>query len=388
MSFRLPPVPAWSAALIAALIGFGGTVALVVQAMRVLGASIEQTGSALTALCLGIALTGGFFSLKLRMPVVLAWSTPGAALLAATAPGIAWPAAIGAFLAAAMMMVVLGALPALGRLAARIPTTVASGMLAGVLLPFCLGLFKAGAVDPLLVALLVAVFLIARQRVPLYALLLVLGAGIAITLLRGDVAPLPPGQTFGALTPVMPAFDVRTILSIAVPFFLVTLVSQNLPGLVVLQASGYAPNPRTLIVGTGLTSLVAAPFGAHAICLAAITATICTSDDAHPAPRRRWVVGILYAGFYLVLALFSPALVRLFLALPETVIVTLTGIALIPALIGTMETMLSVKEDRDAAIVTFLATGSGLALFGLGAAFWGLLAGFLALGGKALLRRI
>lgn len=388
MSLRLPPIPAWSAALIAALIGFGGTVALVVQAMRVLGASVEQTGSALTALCLGIALTGGFFSLKLRMPVVLAWSTPGAALLAATAPGIAWPAAIGAFLAAAVMMVVLGAVPALGRLAARIPTTVASGMLAGVLLPFCLGLFKAGATDPLLVVLLVAVFLLARQRVPLYALLLVLVAGIAITLVRGDVAPLPPGATFGALTPVMPAFDIRTILSIGVPFFLVSLVSQNLPGLVVLQAAGYTPNARTLIVGTGLTSVVTAPFGAHAVCLAAITATICTTDDAHPDKRRRWVVGILYAGFYLVLALFSPALVRLFLALPEAVIVTLTGIALIPALIGTMETMLSVKEDRDAAIVTFLATGSGLALFGLGAAFWGLLAGFLALGGKVLLRRI
>ncbi|MBA4756709.1 benzoate/H(+) symporter BenE family transporter [Sphingosinicella sp.] len=388
MSLRLPPVPAWSAALIAALIGFGGTVALVVQAMRVLGASVEQTGSALTALCLGIALTGGFFSLKLRMPVVLAWSTPGAALLAATAPGIAWPAAIGAFLAAALMMVVLGAVPALGRLATRIPTTVASGMLAGVLLPFCLGLFKAGATDPLLVVLLVAVFLLARQRVPLYALLLVLAAGIAITLVRGDVAPLPPGATFGALTPVMPAFDIRTILSIGVPFFLVSLVSQNLPGLVVLQAAGYTPNARTLIVGTGLTSLVTAPFGAHAVCLAAITATICTTDDAHADRRLRWVVGILYAGFYLVLALFSPALVRLFLALPEAVIVTLTGIALIPALIGTMETMLSVKEDRDAAIVTFLATGSGLALFGLGAAFWGLLAGFLALGGKVLLRRV
>lgn len=388
MSLRLPPVPAWSAALIAALIGFGGTVALVVQAMRVLGASIEQTGSALTALCLGIALTGGFFSLKLRMPVVLAWSTPGAALLAATAPGIAWPMAIGAFLAAAVMMVVLGAIPALGRLAARIPTTVASGMLAGVLLPFCLGLFKAGAADPLLVALLVAVFLLTRQRVPLYALLMVLAAGIAITLVRGDVAPLPPGATFGALKPVIPVFDVRTILSIGVPFFLVTLVSQNLPGLVVLQAAGYTPNARTLIVGTGLTSLVTAPFGAHAVSLAAITATICTSDDAHPDPRRRWVVGMLYAGFYLVLALFSPALVRLFLALPEAMIVTLTGIALIPALLGTMETMLSVKEDRDAAIVTFLATGSGLVLFGLGAAFWGLLAGFLALGGKVLLRRI
>ncbi len=387
MFSRLPPVPAWSSALIAALIGYGGTVALIVQAMRALGGTVEQTGSALTALCLGIAITGGILSLKLRIPVVLAWSTPGAALLAATAPGIAWPVAVGAFVAAALMMIVLGAVPALGRLAERIPTTVAAGMLAGVLLPFCLGLFKAGAIDPVLVALLVAVFLLARQRLPLYALLLVLAAGIAITVIRDDVAALPPGATFGTLVPVLPEIDARAILSIGLPFFLVTLVSQNLPGLVVLRSAGYTPDARLLIVGTGVTSLVTAPFGAHAVSLAAITATLCTTDEAHPDPKKRWIVGMIYAGFYLVLALFSPALVRLFLALPETVIVTLTGIALIPALIGTMETMLSVKEDRDAAIVTFLATGSGLALFGLGAAFWGLLAGFLALGGKALMRR-
>lgn len=375
----LPPVPAWSSALIAALVGFGGTIALVVQAMRNLGASGDQTGSAVTALCLGIAVAGAALSWRLRMPVVLAWSTPGAALLAAAAPGLSWPVAIGIFLSAALMMILLGIVPLLGRLAERIPASIASAMLAGVLLPFCLKLFGLGAADPLLVALLVAVFVVARQRLPLYALLLALAAGMALTLARGDIGPLPPGATFGMLMPLTPDFDARAILSIGVPLFLVTLVSQNLPGLVVLRSAGYTPPPRPLIVGSALAWLAAAPFGAHGLNLAAITAAICTADEAHPDRAKRWTVAMLYAGFYLLLAIFSPLLVRLFLALPPTVIAALTGVALIPALIGAMESMMAAKSDRDPAILTFLATGSGLTLFGLGSAFWGLVVGFLAL---------
>lgn len=384
---RLLPITAWSSALIAALIGFGGTIALVVQAMRTLGASVAQTGSAVTALCLGIAVAGALLSLRLRIPVVLAWSTPGAALLAATAPGLSWPVAVGCFLAAALLMVGLGAIPALGRIAEKIPASVASAMLAGVLLPFCLGLFRVGTGDPGLVATLVAVFVIARQRVPLYALLLVLLAGFVLTLVRGDVTNLPAGQTFGALLPVWPQFDAQTILSVGVPLFLVTLVSQNLPGIVVLKTAGYAPPAGKLLAGTGLMSVIMAPFGAHAVNLAAITAAICTSDEAHPDRDRRWVVGMIYAGFYLLLALFSPALVRLFLALPHEVIAALTGVALIPALVGAIDAMLSRADERDAAILTFLATGSGLAAFGLGSAFWGLLVGFVALAAKRWLRR-
>ncbi|WP_207537484.1 benzoate/H(+) symporter BenE family transporter [Sabulicella rubraurantiaca] len=383
----LPPAPAWSSALIAALVGFGGTVVLVVQAVRALGASVEQTGSAITALCLAIGIAGVALSLRWRIPVVLAWSTPGAALLAASTQGVAWPVAIGVFLAAALMMIVLGIVPALGRWAERIPSSIAAAMLAGVLLPFCLNLFRLGATEPLLVAALVAVFIAARRRVPLHALLLVLAAGVMLALLRGDVGPLPPGTTLGTLLPIAPVFEVRTIISLGLPLFLVTLVSQNLPGLVVLRAAGYAPNPGPLLRGTGIASLLAAPFGAHAVNLAAITAAICTNRDAHPDAAKRWTVGVIYGGLYLLLALFSPLLVRFFLALPPAVIAVLTGLALVPALTGAMEAMLAAKEDRDPAILTFLATGSGLSLFGLGSAFWGLVAGFAALGAGTLLRR-
>jgi benzoate membrane transport protein len=164
----------------------------------------------------------------------------------------------------------------------------------------------------------------------------------------------------------------------------VTLVSQNLPGLMVLRSAGYEPDPRLLITGAGTLSFLLAPFGAHAVNLAAITAALCTSPEAHPERARRWTVAVIYAGYYLLLAIFSPALVRLFLALPHAVIAVITGLALIPALTGSVENMLAAREDRDAAILTFLATASGLVLFGLGSAFWGLVLGFLALAAKRL----
>jgi benzoate membrane transport protein len=386
-SMTLPPVSAWSSALIATLVGFGGTVALIIQAVRVLGADVTETTSAVTALCIGMGIGGVVLSVWSRMPIVLAWSTPGAALLATSASGATWAEAIGAFLLAALLMILVGVIPVFGALARRVPSSVASAMLAGVLLPFCLHLFKLGNTDPLLVVTLVTVFVVARQKVPLYALLLVLTAGVTLTLLRGAVTALPDGATLGTLSPTAPTFRFRTLLSLGVPLFLVTLVSQNLPGLVVLSSAGYHPKPGPLLWSTGLLTLLLAPFGALAVNLSAITAALCTSEEAHPDATRRWTVGVIYAGCYLLLAVFSPLLVRLFLAMPSSVIAALTGVALIPALTGAVESMLTLKPQRDAAMVTFLATGSGVSAFGLGSAFWGLLAGFLALGASKAWRR-
>lgn len=381
-SLRLPPPASFSAAAVATVVGFGGTVALVVQAGQAMGAAPAQIISMVTALCLGIGLPGAALSWRLKMPVVLAWSTPGAALLAASTLGLGWSTAVGAFVIAGLMMVLTGLTPALGRLAERIPAAVASAMLAGVLLPFCLKLFLVFPTDLTLAAGLLLVFLVMRRVAPAWALPAVLVAAFAVLAVRGQVA-LPEGTgLFGSLSPVTPAFDWKAAVSLALPLYLVTLASQNLPGLVVLRAAGYAPPAGKLIFWGGLASTVLAPFGAHGVNLAAITAAICTGPDAHPDPARRWTVGVIYGLFYLVVALFAAPLAGLFIAMPTGALAAITGLALIAPLIGSLSAMMSEANDREAAVLTFAATASGVALFGVGSAFWGLAVGFISLAAR------
>lgn len=381
-ALRLPPPASFSAAAVATVVGFGGTVALVVQAGQAMGAAPAQIISMVTALCLGIGLPGAVLSWRLRMPVVLAWSTPGAALLAASTLGLGWSTAVGAFVIAGLLMVLTGLVPALGRLAERIPAAVASAMLAGVLLPFCLKLFFVFPTDMTLAAGLLLVFVVMRRLAPAWALPAVLVAAFAVLAVRGQVA-LPEGTgLFGALSPVMPGFDWKAAVSLALPLYLVTLASQNLPGLVVLRAAGYAPPAGKLIFWGGLTSTLLAPFGAHGVNLAAITAAICTEPDAHPDASKRWTVGVIYGLFYLVVALFAAPLAGLFIAMPTGALAVITGLALIAPLTGSLGAMMAAAKDREAAVLTFAATASGVALFGVGSAFWGLAVGFLALAAR------
>jgi len=279
-------------------------------------------------------------------------------------------------------MIMTGLIPVLGRLAARIPAAIASAMLAGVLLPFCLKLFLVFPTDLMLAAGLLLVFLVMRRLAPAWSLPAVLVAAFTVLAVRGQVA-LPEGTgLFGALSPVMPAFDWKAAVSLAVPLYLVTLASQNLPGLVVLRAAGYAPPAGKLIFWGGLTSTLLAPFGAHGVNLAAITAAICTGPDAHPDAARRWTVGVIYGLFYLVVALFAAPLAGLFIAMPNGALAAITGLALIAPLTGSLGAMMGEVKDREAAILTFAATASGVALFGVGSAFWGLAVGFLALAAR------
>ena len=373
------PVSALSAAAVGTIVGFGGTVALVVQAGHVLSASPDQIVSMVTALCLGIAVPGMLLSWRLKVPVILAWSTPGAALLAASTLGLGWPTAVGAFVIAGVLMVITGLVPALGRLAARIPGGIASAMLAGVLLPFCLKLFLVFPTDLALAAGLFTVFLIMRRLAPTWALPAVLAGAFLVLALRGQVTTPPGTGLFGQLSPVLPVFDLKAAISLALPLFLVTLVSQNLPGLVVLRAAGYEPPPGPLLLSTGLATVILAPFGAYGINMAAIVAAICTGPDAHPDPNKRWIVGVLYGGLYLVAALFAAPLAGLFIAMPPGALAVLTGLALIGPLTGALSGAMAEPDHREAAVIAFAATASGVALFGIGSAFWGLLAGFVAL---------
>ena len=320
---------ALTAAAVGVIVGFGGTVALVVQAGQNLGASPLQVVSMVTALCLGIGVPGLLLSWRLRIPIILAWSTPGAALLAASTLGHNWSTAVGAFVIAGLLMVVVGLIPALGRLAARIPSAIASAMLAGVLLPFVIKLFLVFPTDLALASGLTAVFLIARRLAPTWALPLVLISAFAALAFRGQLA-LPPGVgLFGALSPVLPHFDLKAAVSLAFPLFLVTLVSQNLPGLVVLS--------------------------------------------------RRWIVGVIYGGLYLVAAAFAAPLAGLFIVMPHSALALITGLALIGPLTGALVGAMGEPKDREPAILTFAVTASGVALFGIGSAFWGLAIGFAAL---------
>ncbi|MBB3693569.1 benzoate/H(+) symporter BenE family transporter [Sphingomonas sp. BK580] len=378
MENRLLPPSAWTSAFVAAAIGFGATVPLVALALHGLGATVAQAASAITALCLAISAASAITSIRLRMPVTFGWSTPGAALLAAAAPTVGWQAIVGAFVAAASMNVVLASVPPLDRLAGRIPKQVSSALLAGVLLPFCLAFFGAAGARPLLVAAVLLVFLAFRHRATRYAIPAAMCAGLVLLVLRGDVAPPPSGVSATGLILTTPILSPAAVVAIGLPLFLVTLASQNLPGVVVLRAAGYDPPARALLLCAGVASLAAAPFGGHAVNLAAVTSAICTSEDAHPSHERRWVVGVIYGGFYGMFGLFSPTLVHLFLAMRPEVLAVLTGVALLPALVTSLEGSLDGGGDRDAAIVTLLATASGFTLFGLGAAFWGLVSGLAA----------
>lgn len=385
-SLRLPPPASFSAAAVATIVGFGGTVALVVQAGQAMGGSPGQIVSMVTALCLGIAVPGALLSWRLKMPVILAWSTPGAALLAASTLGLGWSTAVGAFVLAGLLMTLTGLIPALGQLAERIPATVASAMLAGVLLPFCLKLFLVFPTDLALAGGLLLVFLAMRRLAPAWALPAVLAAAFAVLAWRGQLG-LPQGSgLFGSLSPVQPAFDWKAAVSLALPLYLVTLASQNLPGLVVLRAAGYAPPAGKLIFWTGLASALLASFGAHGVNLAALVAAIGAGPEAHPDPGRRWAVGILYGLFYLGVALFAAPLAGLFIAMPTGALALLTGLALIAPLSGSLGGMMSAAEDREAAVLTFAATASGMALFGVGSAFWGLAVGFIALAARRWIR--
>ena len=368
----------FTAALVAALVGIAGALAVVLAAAQAVGATPAQTTSWVTALCLSMALTSGYLSWRHRMPIITAWSTPGAAVIAATAGAVQMDAAVGAFLLAGVLVVLTALVAPLDRAIRRIPMGVAAGMLAGVLVRFVLLMVEALPTAPLLVLPLLVVFLVARLKSPSAAMLLVIVAGTVLAWGLGMVGQWPPLE-LSSLTLVAPRFDVGALVGLGVPLFLVTMASQNLPGAAVLKASGYEPPFSSALLATGLASIVIALFGAHTINLAAITAAICTGPDAHPDPTKRWWTGIAYLFVYAGLAALGAALVGLFAVLPAALVATIAGLGLIGSLTGALGTAVANEQERFAAVVTFVVTASGLAVAGIGSAFWGLVAGLLVL---------
>ncbi|MBP5855991.1 benzoate/H(+) symporter BenE family transporter [Marivibrio halodurans] len=382
-----------SSALVAALVGFGGSGAVVLSAIQAVGATPVESASWLTALCLSMAGTSFWLSWRHRMPILAAWSTPGAALLGATAVGGATgpydiQTAVGAFLAAGALILASGLLRPLSDAIARIPGAVAAAMLAGVLIAFPIAMFDAATADPLLILPLIGLYLVARLISTAWAVILVIGAAVAWAMALDRVAAIDGTLAVADLTLITPTFTVESLIGLALPLFLVSMASQNLPGFAVLRAAGYEPPARSALTVTGIASIVTAPFGAHTTTMAAITAALCTGPDTHPDPAQRWKSGLFYAFFYLVLAAVGVSLVSAFSALPASIVTTVAGLALLTPLMGALKAAMAPEETRFAATATLAATASGLTLLGVGSAFWGLALGLLVLGLEALARRL
>jgi|EP01132_Coremiostelium_polycephalum_P001608 benzoate membrane transport protein len=364
-----------ASAVVAAIVGFGGTLALIIAAAQALGASQAQTASWVTALCLAMFISTGFLSWRYKMPIITAWSTPGLALIGAST-GFTMQQGVGAFIVTAIAIIITGLVKPVSGLVSKIPASIASGMLAGVLFAFLIGAARTIPVDPIFVLPLVLLFFVIRLFNPAMAVLAVLFGGILFAFLSGRVASVPD-ISLSTLTLIMPVFDTRAIIGIALPLYLVTMASQNLPGFAVLRAAGYEPPTAAALQVTGLLSLLTAPFGAHTSNMAAISAAICTGPDAHPDPAQRWLTGPFYALSYLILAIFGASLVALFAVLPAPLIALVAGLALIGAFANALTIALKNETERLAAVVTFAVTASGISIAGIGAAFWALVAGLL-----------
>jgi benzoate membrane transport protein len=364
-------------AFVAAVDGFGGTLAIIIAAAAAVGATQLQTASWVKAICLAMAVETAWLSWRTKMPVITAWSTPGAALIAAST-GFSMGEAVGAFLVTGVLLVITGLFKPLTRLIAKIPGSVASGMLAGIVVTFAIGAVKTIPADPWLILPLMAAFFVIRLFNPALSVLVVLVGGGAIAFLTGRVGGLPTPE-LSTLTLIAPQFTVQAIVGLAIPLYLVTMASQNLSGLAVLKADGYDPPPGSLIGVTGLGSVLTAPLGASTTNLSAISAAICTGPDVHPDPTKRWQTGPFYALAYLIFAAFGASLVAIFAVLPQNLIVLVAGLALVASLANALSIALKDANERMAATITFAVTASGLTLFGIGSAFWGLVGGLIVL---------
>ncbi|AWB91611.1 benzoate/H(+) symporter BenE family transporter [Aeromicrobium chenweiae] len=367
-----------SAGVVAALVGYTSSFAVVLTGLHAVGATPAQAASGLLALCLTQAIGMFWLSARYRMPLILVWSTPGVALLAGTeALDGGWPVAVGAFLVAGAAYVVTGLWPALGRLISRIPAPIAQAMLAGVVLELCLQPVTAlrdnpGAILPIALVWLLGVRFAPRWAVP--AAFLAAGVVIGADMVRHGTS-IPGSSLLPELSFTTPAWSWAAMIGIAVPLYVVTMASQNVPGVAIMKSLGYDVPWRGSVVTAGVATMVGAPAGGHSVNLAAISAALAAGPPAGPDPRRRWIAAQAAASTYVVLAVASAALAALVAVAPAGVIATVAGLALLGTLADALEGALSDRSGREAAVITFLVAASGVSALGIGSAFWALVAG-------------
>ncbi|RKR86156.1 benzoate membrane transport protein [Micromonospora pisi] len=368
------------AGVLAALVGFASTFTVVLAGLRAVGADQRQAASGLLALCVAMGLAAIWLGVRHRTPISVAWSTPGAALLVSTgAVEGGFAAAVGAFLLCGVLIIAAGLVPALGRAIAAIPAPVASAMLAGVLFDLCVAPVHALVQVPLLAAPIIVTWAVLTRFARQWAVPAALGVAVVAIVLTAPAGGLAGANLRPTVEVTAPTWTLAATVSLALPLFLVTMASQNVPGMAVLAGFGYRPTLRSVLVGTGLASTAAASFGGHAVNLAAITAALAAGPDAHPDPRRRWIASVSGGASYLVLGLGSGLATALVLLSPPVLVEAVAGLALLGALGAAVAGAVVDPIGRPAAVVTFVVTASGITVLGLGAAFWGLLAGGLFL---------
>lgn len=380
---RLLPSPQnISTGLLVGLVGTGSSFAVVVQGLLAVGASEAQAASGLMALCLTQGAMAIWASLRTKMPISTAWSTPGAALLA-TSGAIAggFSSAVGAFILCALLLLVAGLFRPLTRLVTQIPAALANAMLAGILMGLCLAPVKAIPEHPVEALLIILVWAVTYRIKRVLAVPLAVLVTLGLIVFTSDASNLDSLSLFTPLVPVVPTFSWSAAIGLALPLFIVTMASQNIPGMAVLSVNNYHPDGGKLFSLTGLFSLIGAPFGGHAVNLAAITAAMAASEDADPDPKRRYLATVVTGIFYLVFGLFAGAATVFITLVPPVLIQAVAGLALIGPFANATKAATEAAETREAAIITFLVTVSGVSFFQIGGAFWGLLAGgaFLAL---------
>ncbi|MDH5134181.1 MULTISPECIES: benzoate/H(+) symporter BenE family transporter [unclassified Microbacterium] len=368
------------AGIVTALVGFTSSFAVVLTGLDAVGASAAQAASGLLAVSLAMGLACIVLAWRYRMPITAAWSTPGAALLVATGSVEGgWPAAVGAFLVTASLILLTALWPALGALIARIPPSIAQAMLAGVLLPLCLAPITGVVANPWGVLPVVLTWLLFARLAPRWAVPLAFAAAAAVVALSLVSAgtPVDPAVLLPRFELTMPAFTVGALVGIALPLFIVTMASQNVPGIAIMRSFGYKVPWRPAMLVTGLGTALGAPAGGHAINLAAISAALAASPDADPDPTRRWLAGVSTGASYLVLGAFSAAFATLVVLAPTAVIPAVAGLALFGAFGAAVQQAIDDPGERLPAVVTFLVAASGIAVLGVSAAFWALVAGLL-----------
>lgn len=366
-----------TAGFIAVMVGFTSSAVIIFQAAAAAGANPTEVSSWLLALGIGMGLSSMGLSLYYRIPILTAWSTPGAALLVTSLAGISMPEAIGAFIFSAALTVISGITGWFEKAMSRIPRSLTSAMLAGILLQFGMNLFVAMQHQFVLVAAMFVSYLFGRHLFPRYVIIFALLLGLIIAGFEGLFDLTQFHFAFSTPKLTIPVFSWSVLVSIGIPLFVVTMTSQNIPGVAVLHASGYNPPISPLISWTGLTTLILAPFGGYSFNLAAITAAICMGKDADNDPTKRYRAAVWAGLFYLLTGIFGATVVALFSAFPKELVLAVAGLALLGTIGSSLKVAVDDETQREPAIITFLVSASGISLFGIGSAFWGLLAGVL-----------